>query len=247
MIAKPSKGKRGRFCIKGQRGRKLRKEPRKDRVGAGQVASRGYTQRVRGFVYLLIILGLAYFLYTHQDIWRPKPVVTQVPTAPYAVKMMERDVAGAPYRNEVIVVNGDLWRAEVAGTNGKIYVALYDGTQIATNMGSPAGASVLDPHPVMNPLLLLGAKCKTIASFAPNETEQMDEHDCWKLSGTFGSSAFQGWVDTKTGFPVYMLGSVGGHFIEAHFIKIPIDFSKPETSEFFDPAHKEVFFGSYLK
>jgi hypothetical protein len=201
---------------------------------------------VRGFLYLLIILGVAYFLYTHQDLWHSKVNVNAVPAAPYAAKVLMRNNGSGQLEPEVVVVSGDLWRVEFP-TKGNIAVALYDGIRAVSNTGAPAVAATLDPHQLMNPLLAMGERCRTDASFAPNDTEVCDEHTCWKVSTTSSTYAGQVWIDTKNFFPVYAVVTMGGRAVEAHFTKIPIDFSAPGTAEFFDAGHKEAIFGKFLK
>jgi hypothetical protein len=200
---------------------------------------------MRNFLALILIAAAGYFLYTHQDLWRKSAL--DASQEPYAVKILSRNANTGPMDAQVAVVNGNQWRLEFETPRlHKLIVVLSDGTQVLSNMPPGFPVATLDPRPAMNWVLTSAAKFKAMSSMSPNVTEQRDGYTCWKTSTSFQGTSAQLWINTTTGFPVCVIGTANGHYVEDHYTQIPINFKDPGTSEFFDPAHLEPIFTRYL-
>jgi len=210
---------------------------------------------MRKLVLFLLVAAAGYFAYTHQPIARALyflcahqdgTTAAALLKGPYAMKELSRGDSSTPFNAIVSVVNGNRWRVEVRKLGSpRILVQLCDGSRVFSNLPRKPGTS-LDPRPSTIEILSVTAKLAAVASKYPNITEQCDGHTCWKTTATIAGMTAQIWIDSSTRFPVCFLGTANWKYTEDHITRLPIDFTQPETEVYFDPAHTEPIFASYL-
>lgn len=217
---------------------------------------------MRKFLIFLAVLAIAGFVYTHKQIWNkvsgatagvfstPAPTATPVPgfaDQPYAVRTWGRVSSDSlTLRRSVLVVNGDFWRVESKDSDSdRVTVALSNGSEAVSNIGSYDKAVKLDPRPMMTKVFMAASQLR--AGPPPSlGTEPCDGHTCWQGSVNVAGMTANLWIDADTGYPVFLVSSGSGNFTDEHFEQLPIDFHDPAVGEFFDPKHMESFFGQFL-
>jgi len=205
---------------------------------------------MRNFLILLILLAVGGYLYTHQKVWLKVFVSAADPSKePYAVQIQTREFINGPFTKVVEVVSGNRWRVEIAyPSKPQRLVVVGNGSIAVSNIPAMplSAAARLDARPMMSNVFSVSAQFKKIMSAGSTITEQRDGHACAKIGITFQGMAGQVWFDSTTAYPVCVIASANGQYTEAHFTKIPINFSDPGTEEFFDFSHTEPIFSRYL-
>jgi hypothetical protein len=217
---------------------------------------------MRKFLIFLAVLAIAGFVYNHKRIWNrlsgaaaemfatPAPTPKPVPgftDQPYAVRIWGRISADSlTLRRSVLLVDGDRWRFESKDSDSPaVTVALSNGSDAASNIGSFDRAIALDPRPMMTTIFAAAAQLR--AGPPPSlGTEPCDGHTCWQGSVNLAGVTSNLWIDADTGYPVFLVSTGTGKFTDEHLEQLPIDFHDPAVTEFFDPKHTESFFGQFL-
>jgi len=212
---------------------------------------------------LLLIAAAGYYLYTHQELWKKyahqemwskyNPFASKTEPQPdntglkqtVAWKMITRRGYGA-YNTEVLLIDGNRWRIEAKEHGSpKIAVAVSDGARTAA---SPPTASIgaLDPRPTVNQLIASAARVSDAAQGkSPDATEQRDGHTCWKSTVNFRGMAVEFWVDSSTGFPVCIDGTINGTHGDVHISPLQGDFTQ-DGGDYFNADHTEALFAKDL-
>ncbi len=198
---------------------------------------------------IVLLLGAGgYYVYVkYVERWvKPFTAAIETAKAPYAVKEVMRHASNGPATVSVQIIDDKRWRVEARGLASGVVVAICDGSNSVSNLpGAPA--SNLDPRPALVGILSAATAFAGIAPMNPHiVTEQYEGHTCWKIPMANQGLPVNLWVDSTTGVPVCLYSSGGTQYLEIHFTKLPIDFSNPDTGEFFDTTRRAPFFTNYL-
>jgi hypothetical protein len=203
-------------------------------------------------VILLVIVAAGYAFHTYLAPWI-KVIKTASTEAkqPYAMKEAVRYAENGPFEVRVELMNGAQWRVEGRRQSPGIVIGICDGTRTVSNVpGAPA--SRLDPRLELTEILFTASSYSGVSSLLPNSPsktavgEQVDGHACSKMKSIRNGLQMQLWIDRSAGTPVCRIVSGNGTYVESHYSRIPIDFTKPGTEEFFNTAHMAPFFTAYL-
>lgn len=229
---------------------------------------------MRKLIILLLIAGVGYYLYTHQELWRKLvalfqaaqngAVVSHVATnesmKPFAWKVVYRIGSDALYNVNVELVEGNRWRIE-AKTNrtSKILVVVSDGSRavgqkwVVASDGSMSpsqlreGADSANPINATNQILKLAAQnAEVMQRLSPQVTEQCDGHACWRTTVNYqGMMSASFWIDASSHLPVRIEGTIAGKHLESHWVSLQPDFAG-RSSEFFNTNSTKPLFAEYL-
>ena len=189
---------------------------------------------------LLLLGGIAYYLYAHGFVGRLRPPSRFTLPNSIAFRWINR-VGQNPPTVQVCLFNGNRWRIEAGGNQSqRTLVGVFDGTQFASS-APKATAELLDPRPTLRQFI------EAVGRASPEATEQRDGRTCWRFTSSSQGKSMKVWLDTNTHFPVYVEGILpDGERLEWHLNTIALDLDR-NSAQYFDTRSTAPLFSNLLK